>query len=209
MDFDLRHFVGDSYRIKDDLKKYVHGIATRFIEHICKRAILLGEKKVTDRNVLYIVFEICVDPFTRYNRHGYCSSQQNVKPMYKVFGSAMKKAQSSTVNDEKTAKYQARLSRQTRKVFERMGISVQKTACAMIAACISEMCGLMLNGHRTSTSRTMTLDDIKSSCTTHMLSNGELSTNSSMGRFVNFMTAPVASFSDNNEEDTSETSDLK
>ena len=111
--------------------------------------------------------------------------------MSKIFQSAMDVAERQLQNDAKYGGISKQIVKSTHSRFEQHNVKASNSTIVLLSACISEMCGIMLNATmQQMDQRTMTIDMVTNKCTVHTLSNGDKCVNSSMLRLLHVLRLP-------------------
>ena len=202
MDFDLKPFFRDPPRFREDVKKYMHEVANRIVWRVCQHMSALGVDRLLPRHVHLIMFQMCQDPVTRYMRHGLSAQTNRVKPMCKVFAKVLQETSAAIEQEHKNGHIDRKIIKGTHKIIEDYGLKSSAAATVLVASCVAEVCGIMLNVARQRDAKTMTLDVLREASTTHILANGESCKNISLARFIASVYRPTWAELEAQREDT-------
>lgn len=192
MDFDLKVFFEQPPRFREDVKAYMHDLAARFVHRVCQHMDALKIDRLLPRHVSLIIFQMCRDPITRYTRHGLSLQTLRVKTMSKVFAKVLQETEVAIENKEKYGLIDKRIVKGTKDIIEHNGLKTNNAANVLVAACVAEMCGIMLNDARRDDQKTITLEMLHETATVHVLSNGEACSNVSLIRLITSFQRPLA-----------------
>lgn len=191
MDFDLKPFFKDPPRIRDEVRRYIHLLATNIVERIAYHAQMLEVDRMLPRHVRMIIIHMTQDPLTRMNRNGLCIQHTKVKTMSRVFQRALDDAETNLKTDSKYAGIDRKIVKGSQAVLTRLNLRFSAGASVCIAACVAEICGIILNStHTLMEDRTVSLSALQTYGTTHCLSSGEKCVNSSLVRFIHSIFTP-------------------
>lgn len=168
----------------------MHELATSFVKRVCEHMKALDIDRLLPRHVSIVIFLMCQDPITRYTRHGLSMQTPRVKPLSKVFARVIQNT-AAELEKEKYGLIDRKIVKGTQAIIEGCGLKSNATANVLIAACVAEMCGIMLNAARQRDKKTITLDVLQEASTIHVLSNGEACTNVSLVRFIASIKRPL------------------
>ena len=189
MDFDLKSFFEQPPRMKDEVRRYMHYISLRFVERIALHARHLEIERLMPRHVRMILFSMTPDPQTRYTRQGICTQQLRIKSISKLFQKSMDAAEAAYANKDKYGGIDKRIVKNVLGVFAEHKTGTAMLTNVLVAACISEMNGILLNAAchmmiKMELGKTMTTEILQTHGCTVELSNGDRCTNSSLVRFI-------------------------
>lgn len=190
MDFDLRHFYKSPPRFREDVKAHMHALATSFVKRTCMQMRALQIDRLLTRHVPLIIFQICQDPITKFSRNGLSTQTCRVKSLSKVFHRTLHDTMHALQHD-KYGDIDKKIVKGTQIILQAHGLKSNFNACVLIAACVAEMCGIMLNAARQDDKKTITIELLQEYSTKHVLSSGELCTNISLVRFLNSIQKPL------------------
>lgn len=172
MDFDPKCFFENPPRMKEELKEYVKELAENIAVKICVFAqILFENERITPKHIKSIIFAICPDPITAYNRQGLCSQKVALKPIYKVICKSIDQA--VALDGDKYGGLDKKIVKACGKHLSVFKAS-SSTAVAM-AAVISTICGIILQSAQDNVPnmKTLTLESVKQFGTTYSGSSGQ------------------------------------
>lgn len=190
MDFDLKLFFKEPPRFREEVKSHMHELATSFVKRVCEHMKALEIDRLLPRHVSIVVFQMCQDPITRYTRHGLSMQTPRVKPLNKVFARVIQNTEAALETD-KYGLIDRKIVKGTQAIIGECGLKSNAAANVLIAACVAEMCGIMLNDARQREKKTITLDVLQEASTIHVLSSGEACTNVSLLRFITSIQRPL------------------
>lgn len=172
MDFDPKCFFENPPRMKEDLKEYIKDLAEKIVYKFrvfCD--ILFENERITPKHIKSIVFAICPDPITTYNRQGLCSQKVLLKPVYKVLCKSIDQAIAS--EDTKYGGLDKKIVKSCSKYLSELKTS-SNTAVAL-AAIVSTICGIVLQSAQDNIPnvKTMTLESVRQYGTVYSGSNGQ------------------------------------
>ena len=193
MDFDLKVFFRDPPRFREDVKIYMHELASQIVKRVILHMKNLEITRLLPRHVSLIIFQMCPDPVTRYTRHGLCVQTLKVKSLSKVFARVLQDTTLALEKDQRYGGIDKKIVKSTTSLIEEAGLKSNSHASVLVAACIAEVCGIMLNDARQLDKKTITLDILQQSSTVHVLSNGETCVNASLVRFIESIKRPIQS----------------
>jgi hypothetical protein len=194
MDFDLKFFFKDPPRFREDVKHYMHDLANKIVLRVCQHMKALNIDRLLPRHVSFIMFQICQDPVTRYMRHGLSCQAHRVKPLSKVFAKVLCETTIAIEKEHKNGNIDRKIIKGTQSIIDEHGMKSSIVATVLVASCVAEVCGIMLNDARQyGDKKTITLDILQEASTTHVLSNGEACTNISLARFIASIYRPIFS----------------
>ena len=194
MDFDLKLFFKDPPRFREDVKHYMHDLAKKIVLRVCQHMKALNVDRLLPRHVSLIMFQMCQDPVTRYMRHGLSCQAHRVKPLSKVFAKVLSETANAIETEHKNGNIDRKIIKGTQNIIDDCGMKSSNVATVLVASCVAEVCGIMLNDARQcADAKTITLDILQEASTTHVLSNGEACTNISLARFIASIYRPVFS----------------
>ena len=192
MEFDLKVFFKDPPRIKEDVKAYMHEIASRIVIRAAQHIRTLGIDRILPRHVKIVIFHMTQDPLTRMNRHGLCTQQTKVKSIAKVFQRTIDLAEEALKSDAKYGGIDKKIVKGTQLILTEQNVRHSTGASVCLAACVAEICGIMLNSTQSlMEDRTINLNALHSYSTTHCISTGDKCTNSSLLRFLHYIDTQV------------------
>lgn len=192
MDFDLKVFFKDPPRIKEEVKAYIHNLANLMVDRAIHDIHQLNISRVLPRHIRLVVFHMSQDPLTRSTRAGLCVQQAKVKSMAKVFQRALDTTIEALKTDQRYGGIDKKMVKGTQTAFLLAGVRFSTSASVCLAACVAEVCGIMLNSTQSlMKDRTMSLALVHSLSSTHCISSGEKCINSSLVRFVHCLALPV------------------
>lgn len=192
MDFDLKLFFKEPPRIKEGVKTFAHDLADKFVRRTVEHARALSIDRILPRHARLIVFQLAQDPYTRMQRGAVCVQQGRVKNMLKVFQRAMDMAETALKTDAKYGGIDKKIVKSTQSVMTSAEVKVSTAASVIIAACVAEMIGIILNSTQTlMEDRTMSLASVREYGTTHCISSGNRCINSSLVRLVHHLSQPL------------------
>ena len=192
MEFDLKVFFQDPPRIRDEVKKHIYNISTKFVERVITHVRVLDIERVLPRHLRLVLFNIVPDPQTRVTRNGLCSQKSRIKSISKIFQSAMDATEKHLQGDAKYGGISKQIVKSTHVQFDTHNVKASNTTIVLLSACISEICGIMLNTtlQEMGSQRTMTIDMLLNNCTVHTISNGEKCVNASLSRLLHVLQRP-------------------
>tara|TARA_B110001450_G_scaffold251866_1_gene272599 strand:- start:2081 stop:3010 length:930 start_codon:yes stop_codon:yes gene_type:complete len=194
MDFDLKLFFKDPPRFREDLKHYMHDLAKKIVLRVCQHMKALNIDRLLPRHVSLIMFQMCQDPVTRYMRHGLSCQAHRVKPLSKVFAKVLCETTIAIEKEHKNGNIDRKIIKGTQNIIDENGMKSSNVATVLVASCVAEVCGIMLNDARQcGDKKTITLDILQEASTTHVLSNGEACKNISLARFITSIYRPMLS----------------
>tara|TARA_B100001741_G_scaffold93224_1_gene76482 strand:+ start:4434 stop:5216 length:783 start_codon:yes stop_codon:yes gene_type:complete len=172
MDFDPKCFFENPPRMKEDLKDYIKDLAEKIVKKIsafCK--ILFEGERITPKHIKSVIFAICPDPITTYNRQGLCAQKVLLKPIYKVICKSIDQATNS--EDTKYGGLERKIVKACGKYFS--DLKMASNTSVAVAAVISTICGIILQSAQDNVPniKTLTLDSVKQFGTTYSGSSGQ------------------------------------
>lgn len=192
MDFDLKFCFTDPPRFKDEVKKYFYRLSTVTIKHIICHMRLLHIERLLNRHVRLIFFQLSQDPVVKYSKAGLVTQTLKIKPLFKVFKSVIDRTEKALENN-KYGNIDKKIVKCTQALFDEYNTKSSHGAVVCVAACIAEVCGIMLNATQSLVpDRTLSLQMVHSFSTTHMTSSGQKCMNASLHRFLCHVEQDVA-----------------
>lgn len=191
MEFDLKVFFKDPPRFREDVKTYMHEFAGRIVKRVILHMKMLEITRLLPRHVGLIMFQMCSDPITRYTRQGLSTQTLKVKTLSKVFARVLQDTTEALERDAKYGGIDKKIVKGTAHLIEEAGLKSNSTATVLVAACVAEVCGIMLNDAGKTDKKTLTLEVLHQSSTVHVLSNGESCVNASLVRFIHSIHTPL------------------
>ena len=205
MDFDLKYFFEQPPRFKEEVKVYMHSFATEFVKRAALHAKVMKIERMLARHVPLIAFAMSEDPVTRYTSKGLCMQQHKIKSVLKIFQRALADVNQSIRNDPKYGNIDKKIVKGTAQVLELEGVRASPAAVVYLAACLGEICGIMLNCTQLhmQEQKTVSLTMLKQMSMTHQLSTGEWCINVSLMRFIHSIFTSPPSLAPNAEKSKS------
>jgi hypothetical protein len=169
----------------------MHDLACRIVKRVISHMKNLEIARLLPRHVPLIMFQMCLDPVTRYTRQGLCVQTLKVKSLSKVFARVIQDTTLAFEKDQRYGGIEKKIVKSTTSLIEEAGLKSNSHASVLVAACIAEVCGIMLNDARQLDKKTITLEILQQSSTVHVLSNGETCVNASLVRFIESIKRPI------------------
>lgn len=172
MEFDPKCFFENPPRMREDLKEYIKCLAEKIVGKFCVFCrILFENERITPKHIKSIIFAICPDPITTYNRQGLCSQKVLLKPIYKVLCKSIDQAMAS--EDTKYGGLDKKIVKSCSKCLSDLKVS-SNTAVAL-AAVVSTICGIVLQSAQDNIPniKTLTLESVQEYGTIYSGSNGQ------------------------------------
>lgn len=192
MEFDLKLFFKEPPRIKEEVKVYMHDTASRIVKRAVEHIKFLQIERILSRHVRIIIFQMTQDPLTRMTRVGLCVQQSKVKNMAKVFQRTIDSTEENLKGDAKYGGIDKKVVKGTQTILDDMEVRYSTGASVCLAACVAEVCGIMLNSTQTlMQERTINLASLQTYATIHCISSGEKCCNSSLVRFLHHLNLPM------------------
>ena len=192
MDFDLKSFFVESPRIKDEVRAHMHQLATTIVIRFVAYAKQLQVERILPRHVRMIAFQMAQDPLLRCSRQGLCVQKTAIKSLQRILTRAFDDVDNALKQEIKHGGIDRKIVKQTGLLLEKHDQKASTAAVVSIAACVAEICGVMLNSTaQNMTEKTMTLSLIHEHACTHITSSGERCRNASLHRFLVTLDRPL------------------
>ena len=172
MDFELKHFFKrDSPRFQQELKESMHAFASDFVRKIIDLACSFRVKRILPRHVWYLIFHLCPDPCIYSDRAGVQINRSRVKDISKILASVLVETE-EILEDKKNGHIERKIIKGVSTIAHEANCDISQKASVLIAACVSEVCGIILNSayHAMKMPKTLTEAIVWEYATTHILS---------------------------------------
>lgn len=193
MDINASAFFRSPPRIASEVTAAVREMALRMVTRAAEHALALNAARVQPRHVRLISIVMAQDPMTRLSRNGLCVQETKVKPVVKVLKRAVDDAEKAIARGAANGDIDDSIVRSTRAVWTKLGVPFDASAAVCMAACVAEVCGIMLNSTQRlmNDSTVMRLSDFEAHSTTYSLSSGGTCANTSLRRFLTHLFRPT------------------
>lgn len=192
MEFDVKCFFVDPPRVKEEVRTYMQQVATRIVQRFAVLCRMLQVDRVHPPHVTLVFAQMAPEPRTQYSRQGLCAVRPAVRPMTRIFRKVVETTMVKVEEGDKYGGVERRLLRSTGVCLRGAHVKATPAAVACVAACVSEVCGLMLNAaHRQMTERTLTLDAVRRHACEQTVAK-RVATHTSLREFLECLERPLA-----------------
>lgn len=188
MEFELKRFFREDScpRFRDDIKTAIYAFATRMVHKIAHYMHNFRIVRLLPRHVPYLIFQLCQDPHTLILRNGDVQSHRSrIKDLSKILANVLEDVETEVANT-KNGNIDRKIVKGVLDILRSVKLDSTQKAAVMVAACVAEVCGIILNTAYQAEKCPKTLNEqiLWKSGTTHILSTGEECTNISLVRFI-------------------------
>ena len=164
--------------------------ATKMLQLIAHHMHALRITRLLPRHVPFLIFQMCQDPHTSISRNNeVLVHRSRVKDLSKILASVIADAHTDA-NTKKNGNIDRKIVNGVLHVLHEVKLEASQKAAVLIAACVAEVCGIILNTSYQASGCPKTLNDdlVWRFSTTHVMStNKEHCTNYSLLRFISMV----------------------
>ena len=189
MDFDPKCFFENPPRMKEDLKEYIKDLSKKIVEKIRKFSEnLCNGERISSKHVKLILFALCPEPITVYNRQGLCTQNFKMKPIYRVLIKAIDEAV-QMIETDKYGGIEKKIVKGTQHILKSSSIKYSLSGAIAVAATVSTICGILLQSSvdLLSDAKTLNYDSVRTNGVYHKSSSGQIYPYSSLIKFLNII----------------------
>lgn len=189
LEFELKRFFreDDCPRFNQDVKASICKLGTDMVYQVALHMHNFRITRLLPRHVPYLIFQLCQDPYTVILRNGDAQAQRSrIKDLSKILSKVLEDAQVD-VEHKKNGNIDRKIVRGVVDVLKSVNLDTTQKAAVMVAACIAEVCGILLNAAYREADRPKTLNDElvwRCGINHKMSSNGEECKNTSLVRLI-------------------------
>lgn len=158
LEFELKRFFreDDCPRFNQDVKASICKLGTDMVYQV---ALYMHNFRITRLlpHVPYLIFQLCQDPYTVILRNGDAQAQRSrIKDLSKILSKVLEDAQVD-VEHKKNGNIDRKIVKGVVDVLKSVNLDTTQKAAVMVAACIAEVCGILLNAAYREADRPKTL----------------------------------------------------
>lgn len=150
----------------------MHAFASNFVRKIIDLACSFRVKRILPRHVSYLIFQLCPDPCIYIGRAGMQINRSRVKDISKILASVLVETGEILEDNKKNGHIERKIIKGVGIIAHEANCDISQKASVLIAACVSEVCGIILNSayHAMKMPKTLTEAIVWEYATTHILS---------------------------------------